>query len=755
MDEIKFVKFIFVLFQEPKPMPARPEPAKLQAKVKPMSTSDEKMMENAILMANDLVSHSSQIVRQDSLNAQDRLSDTDSGSESPRLLSKIKATIKKSPKQERKRTFSDNLNKELEDQVPPEAQEAYNMLVVHGSVKDGSRSYQRQADSSDLVVKRESLTSVGSSGHNFAYADSSSSSVSRTPDRTSPLKSVSRQSSERASASPPNLGRLQHESTPERPVPKPRNEPPTPPRRDVPVPRPRPEIHRVEPTPRPPPPPIPTESAKVETNIPNVFENPLAISEDDWKKSEESLKSDRNSQIETLRVEMPEEKVDRLNTSIDSGTKSTSPSDKSETSSKFSFFEEEFSEPSPREVMSKLARESRLRRSLDHQRGLSNESEAQVNRNLREPQGIPTKSFSTSNADDDEVDTNPLRMLRGGVIPVRGGRVGSGMSSNKPTLRHPKLHFSTSATLQHSVSVDAGRDSRTQSQTFSESEHESNDSAPPALPPRSFSICDTSKVVVNPLPLPPRNIRRTVSLNTKPRERIYPLKLDNLTSNSALSPPPSLVVNDDVLLSRSAISDNACHTENSLQVASSSVSGIGATKLSASSSQETKYRKPLPLPELASSKFSLLHEADSSSLADLPLAPPPPTYKEVENNDKWFESEGDDNVFESPPKELGSQQVPSVKQSNLTSEGGPSGSSTFPRGFKLFGIKNVKCNLEQLGFYNYADPFWVQSVVINDQRSRSANSRSTEPDASPLMLANYKCSEGVSYEDLLDFALDR
>lgn len=693
-------------------------------------------MEDAIQMAEEFAEHSSRAqMHGDDVFAD---SDKDSGSESPRLFSKLKASIKRSPKQERKRTFSDSLNREIQDDVPPEAQEAYNMLVVHGSVKEGSRGY-RHEQSED---KRESLVSNGSAGQNFAYADSSSSaSANRTPDRASPIKSSSRHSSERGSASPPVVPRGSVRgpvaTPPERPSPRIKDDqPPVLPKRgEVPVPRPRPEIHRVEPTPRPAPPPVPAKefdrSERTESASNYSMDNTLVINEDSWNKSEESLRSERNSQ------NLSDDKVDSLNTSMDSGHKSTSPSDVSQSSaSKFSFFEEEFDQPSPREIMSKLARESRLRRSLDHQR--QGDGDSAPNRNLREPQGIPVKSpLPPSSGGDDEVDTNPLRMLRGGVIPVRGARAGSGMSSNKPTLRHPKLHFSTGGSpLQHSISTESGQD-RSPSQWNEEAE---SPSQAPALPPRSLSICD-SHVISNPLPLPPRNPRRAISLNIKPRERKYPLLLSN-TNNSNTSSPERKHTNVS-----SNVSDSQSVTSSEMPAACET--RVSDLVLDEIIFRNEKYSKPFPLPEFARNSSSPIQEIDSSSLLNLPHAPPPPSYHiaVAMETDNFM----DDNVFEpsTPTNNFCAKKV------NLTSEGGSSGASTFPRGFKMFGIKHVKCNLEQLGFYNLLDPFWVTSVVLGAGRKYSEQSETTESDASPLMLANYKCTEGVSYEDLLDFALDR
>ena len=885
------------------------EGPRLQAKVKPMSTSDERMMEEAISMANEFASHSErmQFQRQESVTSEH----SDSGAESPRLISRIKASIKRSPKQERQRTFSESLHQDSTEEVPVEAQEAYNMLVVHGSVKENSRGYQPR---STVDNKRESLTSNGSAGQNFAFADSSSSSVSRTtPDRSSPARSLSRHSSERGSASPPIAPRGLKVNLSDRPSPAARPEisaPAIPKRGEPPMPKPRPEIvQRVEPTFRATPPPVPTkdfDKSDVSANRStlqydtsarnNAFEisAPLAVSEPEWKRSEESLKSsDRNSQNLS-----DSGRVDSLNTSMDSGQKSNSPSEVSQSSaSKFSFFDDEADQPSPREIMSKLARESRLRRSLDHQRGVTTDSDLTPNRNLREPQGIPGKAFISPPANGDgeeEVDTNPLRMLRGGVIPVRGGRAGSGMSSNKPTLRHPKLHFTSgssgssgpavaSAQFQHSVSMDSSLrdprgtepDSQGVAVGLQRTAVDVSADDPPALPPRSFSICDSSSMnlgnhsnqhtghctgnrsiqsvsdsLSNPLPLPPRIQQRSASVTTAPRSRKYPLLVgspqtnlqdsDSATHVTLTSLQPGAGVHthknhpDNHLLTTSkqsvtslnrSVSDcQSRHYGGYNQNEDSKVSDMVLKELISKSERykkplplpssenpdvtlinfpssdkvlisfsdensqrqplpdivkhlvlsKEKYKKPFPLPnftdkpKLSSSHSTRLrtppptpvdgfdidsdhffHEIDSSSLANLPHAPPPPSYNVAITMDASHDSDFDDNVFEPA-----TPTMQSAKTVNLSSEGGASGSSTFPRGFKLFGIKNVKWNLEQLGFYNRQDPFWGEHVIGVSERTRSQQSEESV-GSSPQMLSMYKCTEGVSYEDLLEFALDR
>ena len=772
-----------------------------------MSASDEKLIDNAITMANKM-----ELQRLDSVNSPESES-AESGTESPRLIHKLKASLRRSPKQERQRTFSDSVHQELSDDIPPEAQKAYNMLVVHGSVKDnttrtkpldssfGSRENRqldssfgsrenRQLDSSfgsrenrqlessfgsrenrqldtsfgsresagslkdearnrhlnisfgspecTSSIKDEPKTkqtdvgfgtreshrgSTGSGGLNFAFADSSSSSSSpsKTPDRESPARALARSSSERVSVSPPNFGRSnnaemmpgrQFESKPA-PVPKPRPEVP-PKRSEIPVPKPRPEIiQRVEPTPRPPPPAIPSkETSRLiqdEDNSKQAFVNPLVINEDDWNNSGQKSRQTNN---------IKNEKTSRINKFGE--TIAVPEEDKPAPAS----FEDEVAEPSPREIMNKL-RESRLKRSIDHQRGVTNEDQPAPNRNLREPQGIPGKSFSAANdgIEEEEVDTNPLRMLRGGVIPVRGGWAGSGTNSSKPTLRHPKLHFNTPG-LQHSVSVDMGSDRLTYEADEEQEQLDGDYVPPPKLPPRSISVCDSP---VNPLPLPPRNPLRPTSLNQKPRERKYPLLLESPSGDSD-SPNSQISQTSQHSLVGDQSNDFIASSDNE--------------KDKASSECDT------PIKHFSDSDVTgckALHDTDSSSYSDLPLAPPPPI-----KNEEINEIEMDDNVFEVSDSPRVSKQL------NLSSEGGSSGAATFPRGFKLFGLKNVTCNLEQLGFYNHQDPFWVKTVTFSDEhRCYSDRSTSTDAEASPLMLANYKTSEGVSYEDLLDFAIDR
>ncbi|GFS04674.1 tyrosine-protein kinase PR2 [Elysia marginata] len=157
-----------------------------------------------------------------------------------------------------------------------------------------------------------------------------------------------------------------------------------------------------------------------------------------------------------------------------------------------SLFEEDLSEPSPQEIMSKL-RERRLNRQMDHQRALASagggdgtaEPTPGITRNrpsAREPQGIPGRTPSIDleeggggggdSGQPDEVDTNPLRMLRGGAIPIRtaGGRSsasGTGNHGNQgaavastggpAALQVPLLNLSSSSPLCRSTDEGNGQ----------------------------------------------------------------------------------------------------------------------------------------------------------------------------------------------------------------------------------------------------------------------------------------------------------
>ncbi|KAK6176309.1 hypothetical protein SNE40_014616 [Patella caerulea] len=714
---------------------SRTEPKK-QAKVKPMSASDQKMMEDAIAMANEFAAQSSRNqMMNDTCSSQsppdtpktdkNRIDFDSSLNDSGNIISKLKNSIKRSPKTERKRTFSDDIatKSDISDEIPPEEQEAYNMLVVKGS-KDfdsgtedlKSSSPERSFNSTSSTEK--SFSRVTPERPVIAARSTPDRSVNMIQARTTPDRSVSlnRTTPERSDIQPrttPERFAVQPRSTPERsvsnvttatystitvdrtnnsnsvlrssseipsrdirptppkPMPKPRidiKRPEIPPmhRSEIPVPKPRPEVNvnRVEPVPRfsVPSPECSPKDLKVEKKSTVILpssptESVKPYDREIVKKSIEIVRMDSPDDI----VDKPSEEESSAEKDLSSEAESEPAEEKKESIINSLFNDDDIAEPTPREIMNKLARESRLRRTADHQRGVTGE-ELSAARKLREPQGIPVKSVPLATAeDDDEVDTNPLRMLRGGALPLRSSRGGAGTNlvTTTSSLRIPKLEF-RNPTFQHSISVDSSAHRR-QEAAKEKTLHASK------IPTRSLSTGDDS---ANPLPLPPRNPNRPGNLNAKPRERKYPLSL-------------------------------------------SSVSGPNSTGMCSVSSVIRRYKS--------------MHDPTPN----LPPAPPPP----LDPNLDLDPDDNDDNVFTE------NETFP-----NMISISSP----TFPR--EKFGFDNVKCSLENLGFYNSHDQFWVERVLLPERNSSDPMS---SDDISPLLLSHYKHSMGVSYEDLLDLALDR
>ncbi|XP_013400871.1 tyrosine-protein kinase PR2 [Lingula anatina] len=111
--------------------------------VKQLSASDEKQLETAIAMAN-------QIAQEQLTPKSPKSTDEDDGNDTPSRKSKFsfKFPVKKTSPQPEKRTFSDELARSADanEDIPPEAQEAYNMLVVRGSVKEKWEPPKRESE---------------------------------------------------------------------------------------------------------------------------------------------------------------------------------------------------------------------------------------------------------------------------------------------------------------------------------------------------------------------------------------------------------------------------------------------------------------------------------------------------------------------------------------------------------------------------------------------------------------------------------
>lgn len=473
------------------PLPAQPprvEPPKekKQAKVKPMSASDERMVDTALTRAKELTSHmigDDRGTPQVSPQQEDSpFFDDDSG---PGLISKLKNSIRRSssPKSERKRTFSEKMEEmeqkaDLETTPTPEAQQAYNALVGRGTTSNGhSSQYHMSSNNNAAISDVSDWRSYGTKTSTHREPDMVRDSCRESPPKIpigNPPSSHNYGSSVNTLSNRPLISapQLQSKSMGVS-QPKPTSPPvpaPRPVKQDsfskksseLPVPRPRPEIQRVEPIIRhqiPESPDLPNKSEKrIEINPPQP-----ALRQDSKEHDREQLKRtieivrvdnrvednnylnddsvvpnslDRSSELSSQRSSLDrsdntsdnaeseraewESSSDSSKPDVRANTSFTERADsfnKKQSSLATSLFEEDL-EPSPQEIMSKL-REKRLNRHLDHQRALTTDGEGTRPRNAREP-NIPGRTVDQD--DSEEVDTNPLRMLRGGAIPIRTGR---------------------------------------------------------------------------------------------------------------------------------------------------------------------------------------------------------------------------------------------------------------------------------------------------------------------------------------------
>ncbi|KAL8622721.1 hypothetical protein ACOMHN_009355 [Nucella lapillus] len=761
---------------------------KKQAKVKPMSASEERMMEDAITLANEVTATRAQRHSQSQSPPQSPTTSEKAAMDfsdavldpSPSLMCKLKNSIRRSPKGERKRTFSDDRPPKGDD-VPPGAQEAYNALVVRGSERQDAGVEERVSVPSDAALSWDSVEGGGHSGADLRL----------------PFCSA---------AAPPKAYKSGMPQPPPRPMPKPRLDPK---KSDLPVPKPRPEIiQRVEPIRRPP------DSPEVPLKEKDSSQIPLPASrKESWSESKEREREQLKKTIEIVRVESPARdelptagpELDTKESTPEPDSDSTHRSSASESGGDpnpkvLSLFDDDFSEPSPREIMSKLARESRMRRTMDHQRVLSGEnqdcqappaaaaaaaSSSSVTRTRREPSGIPAKPTAAAAApppadeggkEEEEVDTNPLRMLRGGAIPIRTSRGAGNSSSGKSassTLHYPKFGF-------HSV-VGGGGGGGGGSGVCGEvggggGEEKGGGGpapapAPPRLPPRSHSVSSEREVTPptttathhthththththsasqeprDPVPtVPPRTPLRQLSmpaLNTRPRERRHPLMYSKTYSASF-------------------------HASSS----SSSPLLLPPTSPTASPSLPHPHPHPPFLPSVS------LH--DEPCPPDLPPAParprPHPLTLAMQTNvvpntgaslsvrsdlDSHQYYRVDESVLEpSSSSSSFSSVFPSSRRRPLPqAPPSPNGAPAGPGGGceRKFAPDSVKCSLEQLGFYNQHDPFWGQTVMLPPDKAPALDSTaSSGEEVSPLLVVRYKNSDNVSYEDLLDFGLDR
>ena len=474
-----------------------------------MSASDEKMVDTAIARAKELTSHMIGDDRGPPPVSPQQEKSPFFEDDGPGLISKLKNSIRRSssPKSERKRTFSEKMEEmehkaDMDTSPTPEAQQAYNVLVERGVTNSHSTSHHvstnNNADISDTTVPEwRNFSKTSSHREPDQIKDSGLESSSKLSNITSTNSYGSgntvTEPSNRPLISAPQLQiksfGVSHPKPTSPPVPAPRpikQDSFTKKSSELPVPRPRPEIQRVEPIIRHQVPESPELNTKTEKRI-EINPPQQALRQDSKEHEREQLKRtieivrvednhylnddnvvsnslDRSSELSSQRSSLDRSdntsenaeseraewetssdgsKPDsRVNTSL---TERADSFNKKQSSLANSLFEEDL-EPSPQEIMSKL-REKRLNRHLDHQRSLT-DGESSRPQNARVP-NIPGRTVDQDDGGDDEVDTNPLRMLRGGAIPIRTGRsvAGTGIHSNQvrllKSLRVPPLLMSS------------------------------------------------------------------------------------------------------------------------------------------------------------------------------------------------------------------------------------------------------------------------------------------------------------------------
>ena len=133
-------------------IPSRDGARKQDGGVRPLSASEEKKIDEAIELANSFAQlrTSDHMISSPGSAAVDGAVDMDpggSGTESPRPRSMFSLRSKRSPRQEKK-TYSEEIasiaSSDLSEDMTPEAQEAYNMLVGSGSKKTRTHSTGRE-----------------------------------------------------------------------------------------------------------------------------------------------------------------------------------------------------------------------------------------------------------------------------------------------------------------------------------------------------------------------------------------------------------------------------------------------------------------------------------------------------------------------------------------------------------------------------------------------------------------------------------
>ena len=340
------------------------------------------------------------------------------------------------------------------------------------------------------------------------------------------------------------------------------------------------------------------------------------------------------------------------------------------------------------------------------------------NANVRAPIIPGRTSMMTSSNVTAEVDSNPLRQLRASsaaaFIPNRTSTATSRATSDassrsklapKTAPKPPKLSANT---------------------PFFDKLKEQEQERDSSLGSTDGSEEGTS---INSIPLPPRIAPRTSSSSAharaQPRQRKYPLDLSHYNGNGLHNSPP-------------LGNNNNIHTRT--------VSGYDVTR------PPLRSRELPPDPESGHEEEELNSTRDSEDSVFSSESSHHSSSLEVKGHHHHHQHRhhaSPTSLPTRPPTLTTSSDCYRVKH----------GDDIAPAASQ-FSVKSVKLSAKDLGYLDTTDLFWSKRVslhelgTINEQSESESvvlNGEHAQPSPIP---GRYKTSDTVSYEDLLDFALD-
>ena len=331
------------------------------------------------------------------------------------------------------------------------------------------------------------------------------------------------------------------------------------------------------------------------------------------------------------------------------------------------------------------ARDRRMRRSLEHQRHSGEHSAIDIgaakerNQNLRAPQGIPGRGSSLKTSFPCDVDVNPLRRLRDSTFVPRAPRPPSGEGGEGA-----KLTNGHNITPPRSTSLDHLRrpNIAPPSQFLTRLRDSESEKEQPTMYKNSHSSDEIAASGRNgdhrQPPVPPRKPLRPGTINTKPRERKYPLDMNG------------------------------------------SESGLGSSGGETRDSQDSVTE----------------HHTDSDSNSK----PSSIVYKDHPVGGATSHS------HQVEPQVSAEAQRPSSLPEAPKTTGKHKSYAHLPP----FAVKNVTSTAEEMGIANESDSFWSKPVDFK----AFSDDVNAPPQEGGLIPIRYKSPDSVSYEDLMEFALD-